>query len=153
MARGTRVQPGWNGSQTTTDRGAPNNSSAVTAEYTPPARRQGGLSANCILAGETQRRVASIRGRGQDAAHQITVSVARSFDEFRQRHSRGKGTRCLPILVCGTPEYSLIRGEHSPEFDVSGSETGRRDSGRSVANRHREYPSRKTAAPVEGNSG
>ena len=35
MARGTRVQPGWNGSQTTTDRGAPNNSSAITAKYTP----------------------------------------------------------------------------------------------------------------------
>ena len=35
MARGTRVQPGWNGSQTTTDRGAPNNSSAITLKYTP----------------------------------------------------------------------------------------------------------------------
>jgi len=35
VARGTRVQPGWNGSQTTTDRGAPNNSSAITAKYTP----------------------------------------------------------------------------------------------------------------------
>ena len=34
MARGTRIQPGWNGSQTTTDRGAPNNSSAVTIKYT-----------------------------------------------------------------------------------------------------------------------
>ena len=45
MARGTRIQPGWNGSQTTTDRGAPNNSSAVTIKYTPPIARQGALKA------------------------------------------------------------------------------------------------------------
>ncbi len=45
MARGTRIQPGWNGSQTTTDRGAPNNSSAVTIKYTPPVARQGALKA------------------------------------------------------------------------------------------------------------
>jgi hypothetical protein len=29
VARGTRIQPGGNGSRTTTDRGAPNNSSAI----------------------------------------------------------------------------------------------------------------------------
>jgi len=45
VARGTRIQPGWNGSQTTTDRGAPNNSSAVTIKYTPPVARQGALKA------------------------------------------------------------------------------------------------------------
>ena len=44
VARGTRIQPGRNGSETTTDKGAPNNSSATTAKYTPSARRQAPLS-------------------------------------------------------------------------------------------------------------
>jgi hypothetical protein len=50
VARGTRVQPGWNGSQTTTDRGAPNNSSAVTAKYTPFVNPSGSLRGFSALA-------------------------------------------------------------------------------------------------------
>ncbi len=34
MARGTRVQPGWNGSQTTTDRGAPTTRPLLPKVYT-----------------------------------------------------------------------------------------------------------------------
>jgi hypothetical protein len=40
VARGTRIQLGGNGSETTTDKGAPNNSSAITTKYTPFAPRQ-----------------------------------------------------------------------------------------------------------------
>jgi hypothetical protein len=44
VARGTRIQLGRNGSETTTDKGAPDNSSAATPKYTPSARRQAPLS-------------------------------------------------------------------------------------------------------------
>ena len=44
VARGTRIQPDRNGSETTTDMGGPDNSSATTAEYTPSERRQAPLS-------------------------------------------------------------------------------------------------------------